>query len=115
VVVVDGLVGLPRVVHDPVDEGDAAFLDAVGEVKVVEDLELRDRCELGLLALRERQDARVRIREEHALGASGRRRARRDERREERRGGEQQQPAPADDRHRDQSIAKARRPERTCS
>ncbi len=99
VVVVDGLVGLPRVVHDAVDEGDAAFLHLVGEVEVVEDLELADRGELGLLALGERQDAGVGIREEHALRAAGRRRARRGECDEKRRRGEQQQPAPANDRH----------------
>ena len=52
VIVVDRLVVLARVVDDVVNEGDAAFLDPVGELELVEDSELVRGRHLRLLARR---------------------------------------------------------------
>ena len=61
VVVVHRLVRDGRVVHDAVDERDAAFLDAVGELEIVNDLEAIDRRALRPRARVQGGDADVRI------------------------------------------------------
>ena len=67
VVVVDRFVVLAGVLDDVVFEGDAAFLDPVGELELVEDLELVDRCQLRALPRLERIGANIRVGNEHLL------------------------------------------------
>jgi hypothetical protein len=62
VIVMDRLVVLARVLDDVVNEGDAAFLDLVGEPEPMEDRELVRRRKLRLPARLERIRPDVRIR-----------------------------------------------------
>ena len=84
VVVVHGLVEQPGVVHDAMHEGDAALPHAIGELKVVHDLELIDRRALRLRARVEGGDADVRIRSAHLRQLCRRGRAQHDDERQNR-------------------------------
>ena len=80
VVVVHRLVDSARIVDDVVHERDAALLHAVGELEMVEDIELVDRLALRLRARRERVDTNVGVRRLNLQRLGGERRAE-DERR----------------------------------
>ena len=83
VIVVDRFVVLAGVLDDVVLEGDAAVFDPVGELELVEDLELVGRCQLRALPRLKRIGANIGVGHEHFL----RRRSR----------GWTRRPAPADE------------------
>ena len=87
VIVVHRLVVHAGVVDDAVDERDAAFLDAIGELEIVDDLERSTVASRAAPSRRERIDADIRIGNEHLLRCRYR--------------GRTGRPAPADE-HRDE-------------